>query len=83
MLTYGANCVAISPDRHRLAWAGGDNTVKVWEAATGKVVTLKGHKGRVESVAYSPDGTRLASACDNGAVKVWDAVTGQEVLTLK
>ncbi|KAH7117476.1 hypothetical protein EDB81DRAFT_892342 [Dactylonectria macrodidyma] len=69
------------PER-RLASASGDETVKVWDAATGHCqATLKGHSGWVHSVAFSPDGQRLASA--SGVVKVWDAATGHCQATLE
>ena len=55
--------VAFSPDGKRLVSASADQTVKVWDAATGsETLTLKGHTGGVFSVAFSPDGKRLASA---------------------
>jgi WD40 repeat protein len=76
--------VAYSPDGRCLASASWDQTVKVWDAATGKeLLPLKGHRDRVWGVAYSPDGRRLASASQDGTVKVWDLTTGQELLTLK
>jgi WD40 repeat protein/serine/threonine protein kinase/tetratricopeptide (TPR) repeat protein len=76
--------VAWNRDGTRLASAGADQAVKVWDAATGEnVLTLHGHTGGVTSLAWSPDGTRLASADEDRTVRIWDAASRKNVHTLR
>jgi len=64
--------------------AGGDGTVRVWDAQAGELVhVLQGHEGPVWHAAYSPDGTRVLSAGDDGTVRVWDAQSGEPVHVLQ
>src|SRR5204863_163015 len=60
-----------------------DGSVRLWDAATGKVVrTLKTPHQIVYSVAFAPDGRTLAAAGMGGTVTLWDPATGDPVRQL-
>ena len=82
--TGGVQTVVFSPDGKRLASASHDQTVKVWDSASGQeTLTLIGFTGPVRHVEFSPDGKRLASASNDPTVKIWDTTSGRVLLTLK
>jgi WD40 repeat protein len=73
--------VCFSPDGKRLAGAGDDKTVKVWEMTGDREpLTLTGHTARVTAVVFLPE-DRVASASIDGTLRVWDLAKGQSIHT--
>jgi len=73
--------------RPLLASASYDDTVQLWDPATGAPVgdPLPGHAGPVNAVAFGvgADGRPLlASASYDDTVQLWDPATGAPVVTL-
>jgi WD40 repeat protein len=65
--------VAFHPDGTRLATAGREGAVWLWDLARGEAVArLPGHKNYVWSLAFSPDGATLASGSGDSTVRLWD-----------
>jgi WD40 repeat protein len=55
--------VAFSPDGTYALSGGWDNTLRLWEVATARVLrTSYGHASPIWSVAFSPDGASVLSA---------------------
>jgi WD40 repeat protein len=86
-------CLAFSPDGHRLAAGSGapnptmdqSGIVRVWAIPEGKeLLTYRGHAGGIFDLAFSPDGRTIASVGGDlrrhtGEVKLWDAATGHDL----
>ncbi len=75
--------VTWSPDGKTLASASGDNTIRLWDPASGKTLrTLIGHTGPIWSVTWSPDGKMLASAGEDKTIRLWDPASGSALRSI-
>jgi WD40 repeat protein/mono/diheme cytochrome c family protein len=73
-------CIAFSADGKRAVTGSDDQTVRVWDVASGKeVLRLSGHTEEVHAVAFAPDGSRVASGGRDRTVRLWDAAAGKEL----
>ena len=75
--------VAFSHDSQLLASASLDETVRLWNPATGdELRKLEGHTDSVLAVAFSHDSKLLASASADKTVRLWNPATGDELRKL-
>jgi WD40 repeat protein len=73
--------VAFTPDGGRLVSGSHDNTLKVWDLATGTVLqTFEGHTSPINAVAVTPD-SRYALFVSGDAIKAWDLVSAVVIAT--
>ncbi len=75
--------VAFSPDGSQIISGSGDQTVRLWDAASGEELRqLIGHTSGVSSVAFSPDGKQIVSGSLDDTVRVWWPLDIESLLDL-
>jgi RNA polymerase sigma factor (sigma-70 family) len=80
--------VAFSPDGTRLASGAGGfipspGELRLWDAATGRLLVSLDTPQSVRDVAFAPDGKTLATAEHDGMARLRDAETGAVLRTFK
>jgi len=68
----------------RVATAGSDRSVRIWDAHTGATRTiLTGHGSYVTAIAFSPDDSTVATASNDRTARTWDATSGNQLSVLR
>src|SRR6185503_15463972 len=61
----------------RILTTSTDNTARIWNAATGRLLTsLEGHAHQVNRSAFHPDGALVITSSTDGTARLWDAADG-------
>jgi WD40 repeat protein/tRNA A-37 threonylcarbamoyl transferase component Bud32 len=81
----GITGVEVSPDGRRIVTAAGDNTLRIWDAATGRELRmlLGGQSSRFWGARFSRDGLRIVAWSKDGTARIWSVATGREELELR
>ena len=61
--------------------ASAGETIHLWDVATRKSITLKGHTDEICKLAFSPNATFLASGDIGGTIHLWSLPAGQKIAT--
>jgi hypothetical protein len=82
--TSYVNSVACSSDGSQIVSGSDDETLRIWDAASGTVQhTMEGHTNLVTSVGFSSDGLRIVSGSYDNTVRIWNATSGTVQRTME
>jgi WD40 repeat protein len=75
--------IAFSPNGQLLVSGSEDNSVRLWDVASGEPLkSLRGHSRAVRSAVFSPDGRLVLSGSEDQTARIWKIDDYQEVRVL-
>jgi len=84
-LSHDGSTVVAGSAQHAVSSgdSGRERSVKIWNAATGKLrKSWPGHERAVTVVTFSQNDRMIVSASRDGTIKYWDAETAREIATI-
>ncbi len=76
--------VRFSPDGNILASGAADRRIRLWNTATGKIIsTLSGHEEAIMAMQFMPNGKILISAGIDRSIRFWDVEQRQLLKTIE
>ena len=73
-----------SPDGRRIVTTGDDNTARVWDTQSGRLLAeLQGNGDSLARATFSPDGRRIVTTGDDNTAWVWEIDGGRLLTELK
>lgn len=76
-------CCRFAPDGKRLAWAGWDGNLHVWDLAGNReALSQEAHQGGVILFALRPDGKAFATLDEGATLRLWDTKSGRVARTI-
>jgi WD40 repeat protein len=75
--------VHFSPDGARVLTTNADHSAKLWDAASGKLLTSLAHQDEVFQAEFSSDGARILTASRDKTAKLWDAALGKLIASFE
>ena len=82
--TVNIRFLCFSPNSQLLGTGGRDGKLRIWNAATGRLLhTLTGQAGAITGFSFSPDSRMIASIGSDRTCILWDVITGSKRAVLR
>jgi WD40 repeat protein len=75
--------IHFSSDSARILTTSVDNSAKLWDAASAKLLMSFAHRDEVFQTDFSPDCARILTASKDKTAKLWDAASGKLIASFE